>query len=98
MTTISNTTISNSVCIVALMGLYVRLKCINTSSLPIDTLCDGLRGDNVAIACVYRDFTSLLRAIRDHHHGSSSHKAACRGDGTHPRRDNGGPSAGEARG
>ena len=31
-------------------------KCGNTSSLVIDTLCDSINQDNVAVACVYCDF------------------------------------------
>jgi len=34
----------------------VKLNGINTSSLVIDTLCDSLDGDNVAVACIYCDF------------------------------------------
>ena len=33
-----------------------KTKRINTSSLVIDTLCDAIDGDNVAVACVYCDF------------------------------------------
>jgi len=34
----------------------VRLNCINTSSLVIDTLCDSFDLGNVAVACIYCDF------------------------------------------
>ena len=48
-----------------------KTKCVNTSSLVIDTLCDSIGGANVAVACVYCDFhahkeqsaTSVLAAL-----------------------------------
>ena len=33
-----------------------KTKCVNTSSLVIDTLCDSIDGTNVAVACVYCNF------------------------------------------
>ena len=33
-----------------------KTKCVNTSSLVIDTLCDSICGESVAVACVYCDF------------------------------------------
>jgi len=33
-----------------------KTKRVNTSSLVIDTLCNSIGGDNVAVACVYCDF------------------------------------------
>jgi len=48
-----------------------KTKCVNISSLVIDTLCDSIDGTNVAVACVYCDFhahkeqsaTSVLAAL-----------------------------------
>ena len=53
------------------MEIPCETKHGNTSSLVIDTLCDAIGGDNVAIACVYCDFhtqeeqsaTSVLAAL-----------------------------------
>ena len=33
-----------------------KAKCVSTSSLVIDALCNSIGGDNVAVACVYCDF------------------------------------------
>src|SRR5437588_1975223 len=38
------------------MQIGGKTKRINASSLVIDTLCDAIGGDNVAIACIYCDF------------------------------------------
>jgi len=48
-----------------------KTKSVNTSSLVIDTLCDSIIGNDVALACVYCDFhayeeqstTSVLAAL-----------------------------------
>ena len=61
----------SEVCISSSLEIAYRTKCANTSSLVIDTLCDSVGGDNVAVACVYCDFrvhkeqsaTSVLAAL-----------------------------------
>jgi len=61
----------SEVCSSSSIEIAYRTKCVNTSSLVIDTLCDSIGGDNVAVACVYCDFrahkeqsaTSVLAAL-----------------------------------
>ena len=52
----------SEVCERSSIEIACETKCTNTSSLVIDTLCNSIGGDNVAVACVYCDF----RAHKEH--------------------------------
>ena len=44
------------VCKTGSVDITYKTKCVSTSSLVIDTLCDSIHENDVAVACVYCDF------------------------------------------